>query len=92
MTRDEILGMAREVGFDEADLTWLLERLERFANLVAEAERKHIASEHMDAAIKYDTLVQAITDPENQPSQYGTVTVAYMEKMIDEWVKNECTR
>jgi hypothetical protein len=26
---------------------------------------------------------QSVTDPENQPSQYGTVTLEYMKKEID---------
>lgn len=29
-----------------------------------------------------DSIIQAITDPENQPSQYGTVTIDYhLERM-----------
>ena len=42
--------------------------IERFAELVRQ--------EH-DARYK-----QALTDPENQPSQYGTVTIEYMEQQI----------
>ena len=43
--------------------------LERFAELI-----------HQDFAAIY---LQAITDPENQPSQFGTVTVEYMEQQIE---------
>ena len=43
--------------------------LERFAELVRQ--------EH-DAVYK-----QALTNPENQPSQFGTVTVEYMEQQIE---------
>ena len=32
--------------------------------------------------------LQAITDPENQPSQYGTVTVEYMKQQIKEAMTN----
>jgi len=35
---------------------------------------------HQDFAAIY---LQAITDPENQPSQFGTVTVEYMEQQIE---------
>ena len=35
------------------------------------------------------SIKQAITDPENQPSQYGTVTVEYMERAIAKAVADE---
>ena len=44
MTRDEIITMARQAGFDphdmSADFTCNLDNIEVFANLVAEAERE----------------------------------------------------
>jgi hypothetical protein len=47
MNRDDIDRMAREVGFPErrafSDLSDLYPRLERFANLVAAAEREECA-------------------------------------------------
>lgn len=41
MTKDDIIRMAREAGFDVASDEW--HWLERFANLVAAAEREAIA-------------------------------------------------
>jgi hypothetical protein len=32
-----------------------------------------------------DEILQAITDPENQPSQFGTVTLEYHEEKIKQW-------
>lgn len=45
MTREEIISMAREAGFapqDDCDIT--VEELERFAAIVAAAERERICS------------------------------------------------
>jgi hypothetical protein len=50
------------------NLIWEDAELERFAELVRQ-----------DLIAMYK---QALTDPENQPSQYGTVTVEYMEQQI----------
>jgi len=49
-------------------ISFLENDLERFAELVRQ-----------DLIAMYK---QALTDPENQPSQYGTVTVEYMEQQI----------
>ena len=35
------------------------------------------------------TFEQAVTDPENQPSQYGTVTLEHMEKVVERAVRGE---
>lgn len=43
------------------------------AQWVKEEEASNAANSNMVMATKYESLVQAITDPENQPSQYGTV-------------------
>ena len=43
--------------------------IERFAELVRVGERK--------------SMMQLFTDPENQPTQYGTVTVEYMQREIE---------
>jgi hypothetical protein len=45
MTKDEIIKLAREAGFNwpEIHTTTIEERLERFANLVAAAEREACA-------------------------------------------------
>ena len=50
------------------NLIWEDADLERFAELVRQ-----------DLIAMYK---QALTDPENQPSQYGTVTIEYMEQQI----------
>jgi hypothetical protein len=70
MNREDIIRMARE-----ADIDWHKHwnddesnRLEVFAALVAAAERK--------------MLMQLFTDPENQPTQHGTVTMEYMQQEI----------
>ena len=73
MTREDIIRMAREAGFVSAEF-WpenfqgLFGCAERFAALVATAERK--------------AMMQLFTDPENQPTQHGTVTVEYMQREI----------
>ena len=72
MTQEDIIRMAREAELEEMwELTpRFVKRLERFAALVA-AER--------------EAVMQAVTDPENQPSQYGTVTLDYHFAKIKEW-------
>ena len=44
MTRDDIISMAREAGFGERDSDLMQEELERFAALVAAAEREACAN------------------------------------------------
>jgi hypothetical protein len=46
MTKDDIIRMAREAGFNwpEIHTTTIEERLERFANLVAKHEREECAN------------------------------------------------
>lgn len=44
------------------------------------------ASKALMYAGKYSDIIQAITDPENQPSQYGTITLDYHRAAIDELV------
>ena len=67
MTRDEIIKLAREAGLKDLGGANMA-ALERFAALVEAAERKAIES--------------ALTDPENQPSQWGTVTIEHMEQQV----------
>ena len=40
--------------------------------------------DRLDAAVKaeHQAMIQLFTDPENQPTQYGTVTVEYMERFM----------
>jgi len=72
MTREDIIRMAQECWPSDRRM-WAVDadlpRLERFAQLVAAAERK--------------TMMQLFTDPENQPSQHGTVTLKYMQREIE---------
>lgn len=72
---NDIIKVAREAGawsqqFKNRDVEYVMsaESLERFAALVAAAERK--------------MLMQLFTDPENQPTQHGTVTMEYMQQEI----------
>ena len=69
-TKDDIIHMAREAGFNHPRLETETDysRLER---LVALAR----ADEHA-------SMMQLFTDPENQPTQHGTVTVEYMREQI----------
>ena len=66
----EAMKLALEAGFNHPRLETETDyyRLERFAALVAEKERK--------------SMMQLFTDPENQPTQHGTVTVEYMQREI----------
>jgi hypothetical protein len=67
MTQDEIVKMAREAGFDphdmSADFTCNLTDIERFAALVAAAEREECAIAGGAAALaglSYDAVAAAI--------------------------------
>lgn len=69
MSRDDIIRMAREAGLTVCRDEWVFGAiLERFAELVRADEHK--------------AMMQLFTDPENQPTQYGTVTVEYMQREI----------
>lgn len=72
-----VIEMAKEVGFmvihegDAETGPWyecFTEEIERFAELVRADERK--------------SMMQLFTDPENQPTQHGTVTFEYMQREI----------
>ena len=45
MNRDDIIQMAREAGFTASEIAWHDEMFERFAALVAAAEREACAKE-----------------------------------------------
>ena len=76
MKQDEIIEMARQVyGECEWHESALL-HLHSFAKLVA---AKAEAKERDACATIY---AQLFTDPENQPTQYGTVTVEFMNREI----------
>lgn len=68
-----VIEMAREAGFDEWQSKVLFDHLlERFAKIVRADER----------LIERKKWMQVFTDPENQPSQFGTVTVEYVQREI----------
>ena len=76
MNREDIIRMAREAGawsqqFKNRDVEYVMsaESLERLAALVRADER--------------ESLMQLFTDPENQPTQHGTVTLDYMQREIE---------
>ena len=54
----------------EAELDATNKQVEILSDALAES-RREVAS-----------IMQAITDPENQPSQFGTVTLAYMQHEV----------
>ncbi|WP_407976911.1 hypothetical protein ACJKIH_14990 [Brucella pseudogrignonensis] len=63
-----------------ADLPFCLERVrERY---VSKVELKRIQTQLAAKDEELEAIMQAITDPENQPSQFGTVTVEYMGQQI----------
>ena len=75
MNKNDIIRIAQEAGLHLAtDVKWMpiigLEYAEKFAALVEENKRK--------------AYMQLFTDPENQPTQFGTVTVEYMQREIEE--------
>ena len=67
-----LFDLALKAGFSNPIEGWMgeayEERLEAFAHLIVSAERK--------------ALMQLFTDPENQPTQHGTVTIEYMQREI----------
>jgi hypothetical protein len=63
-----VIEMAREAGMTGLEDGGLLENFLAFAELVRADERR--------------AMMQLFTDPENQPTQHGTVTVEYMQREI----------
>ena len=59
MTREDIIRMAREAGFRVNTTESLLEELERFAALVASAEREACAGIVVNEAFQYASPVWA---------------------------------
>ena len=43
----------------------------------------------LEQMVERESIMQAITDPENQPSQFGTVTLAYMQREVADKVAAE---
>lgn len=87
MSRENIARLAQEAGLtDEVLVPWAFE-INRFAELI----RKDYSFTHaqmwlkrFDDAVnaKHEAMMQLFTDPENQPTQHGTVTVEYMQREI----------
>jgi hypothetical protein len=59
-------------------------REEKFENLIVNMQNM-LKAAALIRANECGELMQAITDPENQPSQYGTVTLDYHLTKIKEW-------
>ncbi len=75
MTKDEALKLVRD---------WIAERpADRpvSAGKMISIIDRALAQPAQEAA----SIIQAVTDPENQPSQYGTVTLDYHLAKIKEW-------
>lgn len=69
MTKDDIERMWKVASNNpHHDSNWFDPVVIKFAQLVAIAER--------------EAMMQLFTDPENQPTQHGTVTVEYMQREI----------
>ena len=75
---------AAEANTDAAELERLRVEITRNKERISELEEllNKAADSNMEMAIKYEAIVQAITDPENQPSQFGTVTLAFHESKL----------
>ena len=68
MNREDIIRMAREQGLPETATEGVfIVNTDDLGRILA-AERK--------------SMMQLFTDPENQPTQHGTVTVEYMQREI----------
>jgi len=75
MTDREALKLALEALKYRGGSTWLKH------GVAVEAIEEALAQPAQEAA----SIIQAVTDPENQPSQYGTVTLDYHLAKLKEW-------
>ncbi len=85
--RENIARMARSCGINFHQAGW--PELERFAALVIEDFLKRSgqyltndASREAALTAERASILQLFTDPENQPTQHGTVTLEYMQREI----------
>ncbi len=85
---DPALKRVSDLEADNAALTARVKELEdkriedRFS-VVDEMEKVEALENQLAAKdVERETIMQAITDPENQPSQFGTVTIEYMKRQI----------
>jgi formate dehydrogenase maturation protein FdhE len=78
MTKDADLKQALEA-LELANINhwWGSSKIEEAITAIKEA----LAQPAQEAA----SIIQAVTDPENQPSQYGTVTLDYHLAKLKEW-------
>jgi len=76
MTKDEILKLA-QIALENLEHSNFKRR--RLDALIA--INQALAQPVQEAA----SIIQAVTDPENQPSQYGTVTLDYHLAKLKEW-------
>ena len=90
--REEIIKIAQEAGLHIAtDVNWMpiigFEYAERFVKAVLANNPPQSYMSYQEGyaagqAAERKSLMQLFTDPENQPTQHGTVTVEYMEREI----------
>jgi hypothetical protein len=96
MTQDEIIELARQAATGMLGFTsytkdptgTVLEYYTRLINLATAKEREACAKvSHPPQSTEQerDEILQAITDPENQPSQFGTVTLEYHQEKMKQW-------
>ena len=79
MTRDDIILMAREACDPDKMNAWH----NGFWTLTQdELERFFRAAYAAGVAAECQAIVSALTNPGNQPSQFGTVTIDYMEQQV----------
>jgi hypothetical protein len=90
MTKEDIIRMAQEAGFDEwwdnGCSSWdtLQETFERFAALVAAAERKNIIAKNAPEIARVNAHIKALEDElEAQPRQWQGLTDEEREQVIN---------
>ena len=62
MTQEDIFKMAQEAGFDVHRGEWLFQMLERFAALVAAAERESIIAKNAPEIARVNAHIKALED------------------------------
>jgi hypothetical protein len=87
-----LFDLALKAGFSDPIEGWMgeayEERLEAFAKLIIDYEIAtkiaNVIGEVRAKVIEAErkALMQLFTDPENQPTQHGTVTIEYMQREI----------
>lgn len=71
MTQDEVLQTLREVIAEAENFTTWTVSTPHLVELVKRA-----------VEVEREALMQLFTDPENQPTQHGTVTLEYMQREV----------